>query len=302
MISVWDVFLGHCRQDKNAIAVHDDRGRTWSRADLSQQADRVGDHLKGLGVGPGDAVLICMPNRVDWMAAYLGTLSLGAVPGTVPVTHDATAIAASMRQIGAATLLISTRHRSRDFAAELPAIAHELGSELRAILFDDESGDVSEARIGGESSKAVGLPQGTVHILFSSSTTGEPKAIAHSEESLTAYNIGIIDRYGVTGADTIFMPSPLGHSTGVWHGVRMSLLTGAALIIQDTWDPVRALQIVEEHRARVTVAATPFLKDLVECPWEGAVKLRHLRTFLCGGAQVPPNSCHRRPRNYLQPS
>ena len=88
------------------------------------------------------------------------------------------------------------------------------------------------------------------------------------------------------------MPSPLGHSVGVIHGARLALHTGAPLVLQDRWDPDRALATVAAHGCRFTAAATPFLKDLVDAPRPAgnrAPKLGPLSWFLCGGAQVPPS-------------
>jgi acyl-CoA synthetase (AMP-forming)/AMP-acid ligase II len=86
------------------------------------------------------------------------------------------------------------------------------------------------------------------------------------------------------------MPSPLGHSVGAWHGARFSLFTGASLVLQDRWDAIRGLELVDQYGCGFTAAATPFLKDLVDAPWpKGRPKLASLRTFLCGGAPVPPS-------------
>jgi cyclohexanecarboxylate-CoA ligase len=76
---------------------------------------------------------------------------------------------------------------------------------------------------------------------------------------------------------------------GAWHGGRLSMYTGAKLVLQDRWDPEAALSLVEEHGCVFTAAATPFLKDLVDAPWpQDRPKLAPLRYFLCGGAPVPP--------------
>ena len=138
--------------------------------------------------------------------------------------------------------------------------------------------------------------------MFTSSTTGPAKAVMHTGNTLAALNVTFAERFGL-GPDTpIFMPSPLGHSVGVIHGARLALHTGAPLVLQDRWDPARALDAVAAHGCRFTAAATPFLKDLVDVPWptpgaarrtgaaaRRAPKLAPLAWFLCGGAQVPPS-------------
>jgi acyl-CoA synthetase (AMP-forming)/AMP-acid ligase II len=127
------------------------------------------------------------------------------------------------------------------------------------------------------------------HICFTSSTTGRPKAVMHSFDTLAALNLAFSQRFGL-GPDTpIFMASPLGHSVGSYHGARLSLFNAAPLILQERWDPEAALAAVCEYRCVFTAAATPFLTDLVDAaPPKSGRKLDTLRWFLCGGAQVPP--------------
>ena len=114
----------------------------------------------------------------------------------------------------------------------------------------------------------------------------------HTGDTLAALNVTFAERFGLGPDSPIFMPSPLGHSVGAIHGARLALHTGAPLILQDRWDPDRALEAVAAHGCRFTAAATPFLKDLVDAPWPSAAaapKLAPLSWFLCGGAQVPPS-------------
>src|SRR5690606_14048605 len=141
--------------------------------------------------------------------------------------------------------------------------------------------------VGGRSVAAGRpVPDGVDHLMFTSSTTGRPKSVAHSEQTLGAVNAAFTERFALTQADPVFMPSPLGHSVGAWHGSRLTLWNGSPLVLQDRWDPELAARLVAEHGCTFTAAATPFLTDLVHagpCPF-GA-----LRTFLCGGAPVPPS-------------
>ena len=125
--------------------------------------------------------------------------------------------------------------------------------------------------------------------MFTSSTTGRPKAVMHSADTLASLNLTFTERFSLGPHDPIFMASPLGHSVGTIHGARLSLYNGAPLVLQDTWNPEEALALISEHKCVFTAAATPFLKDLVEVDWLGEEpKMASMRWFLCGGAQVPP--------------
>ena len=84
------------------------------------------------------------------------------------------------------------------------------------------------------------------------------------------------------------MPSPVGHSTGFNYGLRFALHHGLPLVLQDRWDPVTAVRLVQEHSCSYTLAATTFLQDLTEEASAEAVRLPSLRFFGSGGAPVPP--------------
>lgn len=286
---VKEAFEALLRQDPERTAVIDDRGHRLSRAQLRDLADAIGAEMQARGLAAGDVVLICMPNWTEWLAVYLAAVRADLVPATAPVTSDPGSIAYMAGLVGAKVVVCPARHRGRDFAAESATVAKQLNRHLHVLLIEGNQQDRTWREFAGPEVTVPDYPPGMAHILFSSSTTGSPKAIAHSEASLGAYNQGVIERYGVTGSRPIFMPSPLGHSTGVWHGARMAILTGAELVIQDRWDPLRALELVQQHRCAITVAATPFLADLVNADWDSpAPKLADMGVFLCGGAPIPP--------------
>ncbi|MFW0784452.1 AMP-binding protein [Gordonia sp. CPCC 206044] len=286
-------FLRQLDRDPNRMAVTDDRASVLTRGELWILSGEIAAEMQSAGLAAGDIVVICMPNRAEWVAAYLATLRCGLVPASLPVTTDPDAIAYVVELVAAQALLLPREHRGRDFAVEAESISAAVSGRLSVATFGD-AGQRSWHVFDGPIRSRPVYPDGLAHVLFSSSTTGRSKAIAHSDETLSAYNRGVIDRYGVSEDQSIFMPSPLGHSTGFWHGARMSLLTGAALVLQDRWDPRAALQAVRRHGCSITVAATPFLTDLVDVEWDlKEPKLRGMKVFLCGGAPVSPDLIER---------
>ena len=158
------------------------------------------------------------------------------------------------------------------------------------VFLVDESGGTWRQAPAGRAAPLPASAADLAHIMFTSSTTGLPKAVMHSEDTLAALNIGFTERFSLGPDAPIFLASPLGHSIGAIHGTRLALHTGAPLVLQDVWDPERALDMIEAFGCAFTAAATPFLKDLVDARWPRATpKLAPLRSFLCGGAQVPPS-------------
>ncbi|TCP47877.1 cyclohexanecarboxylate-CoA ligase [Tamaricihabitans halophyticus] len=273
--------------EPSVTAVRDDQGQRLNRAELWRSAEHAAATLARYGVEAGAVVLICLPNTVFWQTAYLGCLRLGAIPATIPVTTDPETLGYVADLIGAAALIAAPDYHGNSAGAAAYGAAERSGRSLVLWLSNADT----PVRTGGQRAEATpraGLPD-IAQLMFTSSTTGPPKAVAHTENTLSAVNLGFARRFDLTASDTIFMPSPLGHSVGSWHGARLSLFTGAELVLQQRWEPRHARELINAHGATFTAAATPFLKDLVDTAADGdRAALGSLRTFLCGGAPVPP--------------
>jgi acyl-CoA synthetase (AMP-forming)/AMP-acid ligase II/DNA-binding GntR family transcriptional regulator len=125
-------------------------------------------------------------------------------------------------------------------------------------------------------------------VTFTSGTESLPKGVVHTHQSamfsLRAY-IGSV--LGLTTSDCVFMPSPVCHASGLQWGLRAALYAGAPLILQDRWDPDVALRLIDEHRCTYTLAATPFIVDLIAARQTGVGRGESLRYVCSGGAAIP---------------
>jgi acyl-coenzyme A synthetase/AMP-(fatty) acid ligase len=125
-------------------------------------------------------------------------------------------------------------------------------------------------------------------LIFTSGTEATPKAIMHTEQTANFSVRVAYSDMGITGDDVVWMPSPVGHSTGFNYGLRFALYHGLPLVLQDQWDATAAMELVLRERCSYTLAATTFLQDLTETARRAGVRLDSLRCFGCGGAPVPP--------------
>lgn len=270
------------------LAVIDNRGRKLTHQQLWQRADDLATRLSQREIGAGQRVLVYVPNWAEWQIAFLALLQIKAVPAPIPITTDAGTLAYAADLTKARLLIAGIAHGKQDLAAVASSAVSQSEQRLDLLLLS-EQGDFSWA---GDSNPAPDLASSIPeldHVMFTSSTTGRPKAVMHTTDTLAALNQTFADRFSLGPDQPIFMASPLGHSVGAYHGARLALFTGAPLVLQDRWEPEAALAMIEERQCAFTVAATPFLRDLVQAPWQGAVpKLAPLRSFLCGGAPVPP--------------
>ena len=124
-------------------------------------------------------------------------------------------------------------------------------------------------------------------VLFTSGTEGKPKAVMHTEQTLNSNVRAVWRAFEMGDEDVVWMPSPVGHSSGFGFGIRIALLHGAPLVLQDRWDPEEAVALIERERPSYTLAATVFLTDILRVAERREADLSSLRVFGCGGAPVP---------------
>ena len=272
------------------LAVADDSGIELSHGELLAAAEAMARRLGEAGVASRDIVIVAMPNRVAWQVVFVALLELGAVPMTIPVTTDEGTIAHLVDLVGARAIVVAERRGGSD-ASELAVRSAGLARRpVSAIAVRDDL----QLAVHVEADRLpvpVAIPDELDHVMTTSSTTGLPKAVMHTANTLAALNITFAERFELDASTPILMASPLGHSVGAIHGARLALHTGAPLVLLERWDPARALELSARYGCAFTAAATPFLKDLVDAPApiDGSTKLASLRWFLCGGAAVPPS-------------
>ena len=285
-----DRFESHVARSPEALALVSGEV-TLSRAELWNAAGEAAEKIRSI-TGPGRRVVVLLlPNETAWLVMFLAVLRAGQVPATPPVTTTANHLRHIFELTEPALAISVGRHRQ---AAPADTVRQAAAGVAGVVvgLAEGRSLDVCGARgvpATGAPESGVDVPEATAHLMFTSGTTGLPKVVSHSEDSLATLNRQFAERFSL-GPDTpLFMPSPLGHSVGAIHGARLSMFLGAPLVVQDQWHAATALDLVSRHRAAFTAAATPFLFDLANAPWRGREpKLAPLKSFLCGGAQVPP--------------
>ncbi len=282
-----DRFESHVREDPGRLALVS--GATaMSRAELWNAAGEAAEQIRSLAGTTRRPVVIHLPNCADWMVMFLAVLRAGHVPATTPVTTPEAHLRHIFGLIRPALAVCDGQSRGSRAA---DAVRRAAGASAcgQIAVAPAEGGQLTPDGPPTPPTATAEVPEATAHLMFTSSTTGPPKAVSHSEDSLAALNMQFAERFDLHQGTPVFMPSPLGHSVGAIHGCRLSLYVGAPLILQDEWDAGAALELVARHRADFTAAATPFLLDLANAHWDASEpKLASMRSFLCGGAQVPP--------------
>jgi cyclohexanecarboxylate-CoA ligase len=131
-------------------------------------------------------------------------------------------------------------------------------------------------------------------LFFTSGSTGEPKGVLHRYDALTRAAMMEVEHLGLGRDDTIFIPTPLAHQTGLLYGMWLAFALGSTQVIQDVWDPHVGAKALREWDCSFVQAATPFLADLVRVVEAGEESAPPaLRIFVVTGAAVPRSLAER---------
>jgi acyl-CoA synthetase (AMP-forming)/AMP-acid ligase II len=136
-------------------------------------------------------------------------------------------------------------------------------------------------------------PNAARMLMFTSGTTGAPKGVLHSHNSLHALVRQIGRHWLVEPGDAFLVASPISHIGGSIYAFECPLLLGARAVLMERWDAAAALRIMAAEHCTHMAGATPFLTQLLEAAESADDRLPYLKLFICGGASVPPSLIRR---------
>jgi len=286
----------HAHERPAAPAVVDLGGsRVRSYRDLERDAERVAAFLWKAGVRPADVVSVQLPNWYETVAIDLGVLRLGGVLNPMLPIYRKREMC-HMLGVGEVNVLFTpTEYRGFDHVALATEVAAETPSlrEHIAVPAPQPGEDWIGRRLGGAPPRpAADRPPDAAafsELLFTSGTESDPKAVMHTEQTANFAARNVAGSLGLGAHDVVWMPSPIGHSTGLNYGVRVALYHGIPLVLQDRWDGAAAVELVARWRCSYTLVATTFVRDLIEAARAASADLSSLRLLGCGGATVTPD-------------
>lgn len=209
---------------------------------LEELVDRFAGGLRETGFAPNDAVALFMPLTPECVAAYLGTVRAGCRVVSIADSFSAEELARRMEIAGARTVVTLHTYRRAGRPVELYPRVREalarLGKGARAIVLGPgplEEGDLAwedllSSRPAGTG--FVGDPEHVTNVLFSSGTTGTPKAIPWT--ALTPLKCGMDAHFhhDVHPGDVVCWPTNVGWMMGPWL-IYGSLLNDAAMALYE---------------------------------------------------------------------
>jgi acetoacetyl-CoA synthetase len=239
--------------DRSEIGQRDVQELTWG--ELSQLVAAAAGGLRALGVSRGDRVVAYMPNIPETLIAFLAVASIGAIWSSAAPEFGARSVIDRFSQIEPKVLLAvdGYRHGGKDFdrtavvegiLAELPTVEHTV------MLPYLSEGDIPDRSAAGRSpigrlswSRLLALGEGAklrfeqvpfdhpLWVLYSSGTTGLPKAIVHGHGGILIEQLKKRMHLDLRPGDRMFWFTTTGWM--MWNFLTGCLLSDAAIVLYD---------------------------------------------------------------------
>lgn len=272
---------------------------TLTYRELGERVDRVRGGLAELGVGRGDVVSVMLPNVTEFAELIWAIAELGAVYSGVPTSYGRRETAFMLRRTRAKVLVVPETFRGRDYVGFARELREEAEHLRTVVVLGDSPAEPGWTSFGELAGVASSVPPAAddevaadslVHLGFTSGTTGEPKAVMNTHQTLEAVLAGWVEHVGrpsLGDTPVNLVCSPIGHHTGFLWGVLLSAYVRGTAVCLDRWDPDVAVTVIRDEGVTTMVAAPTFLQDLVRVPGADAEGLPSLRLIAIPGAPIP---------------
>ena len=282
---------------------------------LEWQVNQVAHALHGLGIRPGDRVMVVLPNMPQMIVAYYATLKIGGVVVLPNPDADGPAIIAQVRETGA-QVLITLREfggLARAVQAHVPltvifadvreAVSPNVYRQLMARweaagLGEQEKADRS---YGGHLMRRLVMdaprhpPDVEVSsddlaaILYTSGTTDEPKGVCLTHANLVAN--ALQTRHWIPdlhyGQETFLSVIPLTHSYGMTAAMNIPIAMGAAIVLLPVFELGQVLQHIKQYKPTIFPGVPSIYMAINQAPNVRSYGLSSIKACISGAAPLP---------------
>lgn len=275
-----------------AIAIRD-RRRAITWAALVAAADALAGDLRAAGLRAGNRVAVWLPSRVETLVALLAcSRDRYVCCPSLHRDHTVEEVVELCTRMRAAALIAEDGYGADAQRHDIFTQAQRIATLKRVhrLARLDETTEAAWAGPGLEpapDAAPIAAPDGVLYLAFTSGTTGAPKGVMHSDNTVLANARAIIADWSLTDRDVICTLSPLSHNLG-FGCIVMACETGCELVLPDL---PRGASLLD----RVIATGTTFLVGvpthaidlLAEIRKRGEARVGALRGFRISGAAAP---------------
>lgn len=245
-----------------------DRSADWSYRDLEAAVRGIGTGLLQAGLKPGDIVLMRLGNTVEFPIAYLGAIAAGIVPVPTSAQLTEAETARIIAELSPAAVLRDPAVPSAPHPHEIPADALDAMRGLPPCAYD------------------MGDPGRMAYVVYTSGTSGSPRAVAHAHRAIWARQMMVEGWYALTPGDRLLHAGAFNWTFTMGTGLMDPWAAGATALIPEAGTAPEALPaLLATHGATLFAAAPGVFRKLLNAG--DRLTLPALRHGLCAGEKLP---------------
>lgn len=269
-------------------------GRHWGGQTYMVQQDRAISYegllagastkaamLAERGVKPGDRILILGWNSPDWILNFWACQAMGAVPVLANAWWSAVEVAHAIALVEPAAALADDHSRAR------------LPRNLERLHWPVSSNDTTIGRDTSAASCETGDESDPAVIIFTSGTSGRPKAVELSHRALLA-NLQMLlqvtrrlpQQLTESAGEVALHTGPLFHVGGPQMLARTIALGNTIVLSSGRFDPADVLELIEHHHITRWSAVPTMVSRVLDHPDLGRRDVSSLSALTIGGAPV----------------
>ncbi|MEJ8851171.1 class I adenylate-forming enzyme family protein [Variovorax rhizosphaerae] len=295
----------HATERGNAYALRDSARRlTWSA--LVAWVDAVATDLHQAGLRAGDRVSVWLPNRLETVVVLLACSRNGYVCNpSLHQNYTVAEIVTLLSRIECRALVAQPGWGADAATADIFARAAELSHMKRIYALpglrtpDAELPPETHPMPLPASHPRSDVPLASTHsdqvvyLAFTSGTTGTPKGVMHSDNTLLANGRAMVADWKQDHSTVLVTLSPMSHHIGTV-ALEQVLVAGCELVLHDPLAGVMALDWIETTKATYVMGVPTHAIDLLhEIDKRGLKRLGAVKVFYMAGAPIPTETARR---------
>jgi acyl-CoA synthetase (AMP-forming)/AMP-acid ligase II len=285
---LWELVEARAAETPDKVLAIDEDGRALTATEFRDAAERAAAGLYALGVGPDVNVSWMLPTWLESAVLVAALARLGAIQNPMLPILGPREMRFIAGQTGALLLIVPSEWRGRAFEAEARDIADDQAG-LEVLVVDKQLPDGDPSTLPAPPAPVTADTAPVRWIFYTSGTTADPKGARHTDLTVKASAIGMIEALEITGDDRAAMVFPFTHIGGIGWLYTM-LITGCMCIFVEAFVPATAIPVLQRERVTLAGAGTPFhmaylaaQRDQPDTPL-----FPEARAYPGGGAPKPP--------------
>jgi acyl-CoA synthetase (AMP-forming)/AMP-acid ligase II len=242
----------------------------------------------------GSVVSFMLPNWHEAATIYMAATMAGMVINPILPSLRDRELSFILKDADVRLIFVPHTFRNHDYAAMLTRVVAPLETPPHVVVLRGEAGahlayDTLVQSSGAAQELPTLEPDAIRMVMFTSGTTGRPKGVLHTHNSIHALIRQLGEHWLIAKGDKFLVPSPISHIGGSIYAFECPLLLGTTAVLMERWDAKDAVALIDSARCTHMAGATPFLEQILAAAREAGTHLASLKVFICGGASVPPS-------------